>query len=144
MRRRPNAAELIASLLLEVDRLRALLFHHDRVIPYESAKRMTAAEIRSHYEIDHYPVRVADAAALDGIGIPYINHPCNLQHLPKAEHLRKTSTIDAPQIAKSKRIRKKQPHAGYMFVCKIDERPRSKRKIPSRPFPKRVEPRSAR
>lgn len=121
MRRRPNAAELIASLLLEVDRLRALLHHHDRVVPYEAAKRMTPAEIRKRYEVDHYPVRVIDAEALAASGIPYINHPCNLQHLPRAEHLRKTSTIDAPQIAKIRRAHKP---------------PSPKRKIPSRPFPR--------
>lgn len=87
-----------------------------RVISHEEAKRMTADQILARFDWDHYPIRKADGGP---------DEPWNLEPRPTAEHSKKTREIDQPQLAKQRRIRG-------------ETRQGPKRKIPSRPFPKRV------
>lgn len=69
------------------------------VIPYEHAKQMTADQVLSLFEWDHWPRRKAD-------GGEDVHH--NLVPRFAAEHQEKTSTIDIPQMAKAARIRKRE------------------------------------
>lgn len=87
-----------------------------RIISHEEAKRLTADQILARFDWDHYPVRKADGGP---------DEPWNLEPRPVAEHEKKTREIDQPQLAKQRRIRG-------------ETRQGPKRKIPSRPFPKRA------
>jgi len=64
-------------------------------IPYEHAKQMSAAQIISLYQFDHYPIRRADGGP---------DEPWNLVPRLIAEHRKKTALIDLPAIWKAKRI----------------------------------------
>jgi hypothetical protein len=68
-------------------------------IPYEHAKSMSADQIISLYQFDHYPIRKRD-------GGPFM--PWNLVPRLIAAHRHKTSTYDQPQIAKDRRLQAKQ------------------------------------
>lgn len=65
------------------------------LIDREMAKNMTAAQVISLWQFDHYPV----PKALGGS-----DHPTNLVARPIMEHRTKTAKIDVPAIAKSARI----------------------------------------
>lgn len=67
-------------------------------VPYEDAKLMTAEQIISLYEWDHYPVRRADGGP---------DEPWNLTPRLRSAHRIKTTTVDQPELAKGKRIRRK-------------------------------------
>lgn len=67
-------------------------------IPYDDGVQMTAEQIISLYQWDHFPVRKCDGGP---------DEPWNLVPRLIAEHRTKTATIDQPQIAKGKRIRRK-------------------------------------
>ena len=88
-----------------------------RIISHEEAKRLTADQILARFDWDHYPIRKADGGP---------DEPWNLEPRPTAEHDKKTREIDQPQLAKQRRIRG-------------EARQGPKRKIPSRPFPKRAQ-----
>lgn len=90
------------------------------VITYERSKTMTPEQIISEFHFDHYPIREADGGPTE---------PWNIEPRPVSEHRRKTAEIDIPQLAKQKRLRG-------------ETRQGPKRKIPSRPFPKRMEARA--
>lgn len=66
-------------------------------IDYEESKRMSAAQIISRYDFDHWPI-------LHALGGPDL--PWNLRPLLKAAH-REKSGKDTSAVAKVKRIRKK-------------------------------------
>jgi hypothetical protein len=68
-------------------------------ISYEEArdKKLTAKQIISRHEVDHFPKRKCDGGP---------DEPWNLVWRLKEEHRRKTHQIDVPQIWKGKRIRK--------------------------------------
>jgi hypothetical protein len=108
MRRAPNLTEKLAAALLEIDRLRALLFKYPRVCPYEEAKQLTAEQIIVRWSFDHHPVRYVDREVVTSLGIPDIHHPTNLSPTTHPEHARKTYEVDIPQNAKRKRIEKKR------------------------------------
>jgi len=77
-------------------------------IPHEHAKQMSAEQIISLYQFDHYPIRACD-------GGPF--RPWNLRPLLIAEHRRKTAEIDHPAIAKDKRVSAKhERHLARMAV----------------------------
>jgi len=134
----PLKTQLAAALLQLVDE------KGERLIPYADSKMMTATQIVSLFEVDHFPFRVADGGT---------DEPYNLTWRLRAEHKRKTATIDQPQMAKQKRIRtQEQKHrecmeykSGMMAAEFYDgsdwESLQGRRivrgyKIPSRPFPK--------
>jgi len=67
-------------------------------IPYEQSKKMSNEQIIAHYEWDHYPVRKCDGGP---------DEAWNLVPRLIEAHRVKTATIDAPAIAKGRRIRRK-------------------------------------
>lgn len=69
------------------------------VIPHTEAKTLTADQIISRFEFDHFPI----SKWLDGP-----DEPWNLVPRPKKEHRQKTAKVDVPAAAKSKRIRKQE------------------------------------
>lgn len=92
-RKRPTSDEKVAALVLTM-----MVEEDGKLVPFldrEMAKQMTAAQIASLVEWDHYPVPVA----LGGD-----NHPTNLVARPILEHRTKTAKIDVPAIAKTARI----------------------------------------
>lgn len=89
IRRDPNMTEKLACALLHW--LHAL----GAPIPREHAQLMTADQICSLFQFDHWPIRYADGGT---------THPDNLQPSFIAAHREKTATIDVPQISKRKRI----------------------------------------
>jgi hypothetical protein len=111
-----------------------------RYIPHDHAKLMTADQIISLFQLDHYPIRHADGGP---------DEPWNLEFKFIGAHREKTKR-DQAEMAKSKRIRKRlasfDPRSP---VCLVEAmaadraglkgpryRPKQTRKIPSRPFPK--------
>ena len=82
-----NLATKLASALLQLGD-----------IPYDHAKQMTAAQINSLYQFDHYPVRRADGGT---------DAPWNLVPRLIAAHRTKTATVDMPALAKGRRIRQR-------------------------------------
>lgn len=137
----PLKSQLAAALLQLVDA------KGERLIPYADSKRMTAAQVVSLFELDHHPIRVADGGTSD---------PWNLTWRLRAEHRRKTATIDQPELGKQRRIRAREaehkrlmnsilgdlcsdcPPAAHPDKTRCDSCPLrviAKQKIPSRPFP---------
>lgn len=118
-RRQPNSREKLAAVLLALDYWIAKMFAISGVpsdllhlapylISYEEAKKLTADQIISRFEFDHYPVKVFDQAAISAAGMFDINQPANLTVRHKREHREKTAKVDQPAIAKTKRITKKE------------------------------------
>jgi len=68
-------------------------------IPHEHAKQMTAEQIISLYQFDHHPNRKRDGGP---------DEPWNLTPRLIQAHRWKTATVDAPAMAKDKRIARKQ------------------------------------
>lgn len=91
-----------------------------RVISHEEAKNLTAKQIISRWNWDHYPIRKADGGP---------DEPWNLEPRPVDEHQKKTREVDQPQMAKQRRLRG-------------ETKAKPKQKIPSRPFPRRAEVRA--
>lgn len=125
----PLKVQLAAALLQLVDG------KGERLIPYADSKMMTAAQIVSLFELDHYPFRVADGGTSD---------PWNLMWRLRAAHKRKTATIDQPELGKQRRIRARESVHKAAMEAKSDDtllmdyykQFNIKPKIPSRPFPK--------
>lgn len=65
------------------------------IIPYEDAKLLSDDQVLSLFQWDHWPIR-KEAGGSDE------HH--NLRPMLIADHRKKTSEIDQPQIAKTKRI----------------------------------------
>ncbi len=104
--------------------------HRMPLIPYEDAKRMSADFICSLWHFDHHPIRKADGGT---------DHPSNLTPRLIAEHRAKTAKVDVPEMAKSKRIRRKEmTHKLQMSALALDRDGgvRLRSRIPSHPFPK--------
>jgi hypothetical protein len=120
----PLKTKLAAALLQLVDE------NGERLIPYADSKLMTADQVVSLFELDHFPFRVADGGG---------DEPWNLTWRLRAEHKRKTATIDQPQMAKQRRIRAREAehtHAIEMKSFRLQSITDRVRKFPSRPFPK--------
>lgn len=124
----PLKIQLAAALLQLVDR------HNNRLIRYADSKMMTSSQIVSLFELDHYPIRVADGGMSD---------PWNLTWRLRAEHKRKTATVDQPELGKQRRIRARESAHKAAMEAKSDDtllmdyykQFKIKPKIPSRPFP---------
>ncbi|PYF04980.1 hypothetical protein BJ122_102206 [Rhodopseudomonas faecalis] len=100
------------------------------VIPHDEAKRLTADQIVSRFEFNHYPIPHA-------AGGP--DEPWNLDPMPKADHRERTAKIDIPAIAKTKRVAKAQEEFRRRLLAKgepdaAQDRPARKSKWPSRRF----------
>jgi hypothetical protein len=70
-----------------------------RVISHSDARKMTADQIISLYNFDHWPVRFADGGPCE---------PWNLEPRPIIEHRTKTAKKDAPEMKKARRIAKRR------------------------------------
>ena len=121
----------LAAALLEVDRYQ----NGSLCIPFEHSKAMSVDQICSLWVFDHWPLRKADGGT---------DHPSNLTPRLIAAHREKTAKVDVPEMAKSKRIvRKQEVHHARMETSTdswgdLDRAMgflARKRKIPSRPFP---------
>lgn len=102
------------------------------LVPYEDAKLMSADQIISLFQFDHYPIRKADGGP---------DAPWNLVPRFILAHREKTAKKDAPEMAKDRSIA--AAHANHVDRIQakiggrpIQEPPRSARKMQSRPFPK--------
>ncbi len=95
---------------------------------------MSAEQIISLFAFDHYPIR-HEAGGPD--------EPWNLQPRLILEHRIKTATVDVPEIAKIKRVTKKQEEFRQRLLAKAfaEDFPNTwgnpKRSWPSRPMGKR-------
>jgi hypothetical protein len=83
-----------------------------RDIPYEHAKQLSAKQIISRYQFDHYPMRKSDGGP---------DEPWNLRPLLIAAHREKTAKIDAPARAKDRRIESKWKH--FMTATSAGKKP---------------------
>lgn len=140
-RKSPNLKEKLAAALLEI-KVSDAKGNLVPIIDRDTAKTMTAQQIISQFELDHWPVPVA----LGGD-----NHPTNLQWMLRHAHREKTEKSDVPMIAKIKRVsakheefrrrllRKDEPEAagdGGTATTRA-RRQWSSRRLESRPFDKR-------
>jgi hypothetical protein len=94
-RKQPNMHEKLAAAYLSL-----VHFHEGRwqsVVDRMAAKDMTAQEICSLFEVDHYPISVFMGGT---------NHPTNLMPLLKADHRQKTYKKDALDHARVRRAEK--------------------------------------
>lgn len=111
--RDPNLSEKLAATLLALTRLDPETGLLVPLVDWEAARSMTVKEIIGLFEFDHWPV----PAALGGS-----NHPSNLVPLleTSGEHLKKTTTKDIPEIAKSKRLNKEHEEFRRRMLAKVD------------------------
>lgn len=98
------------------------------IIPFSEAQRMTADKIIALFHFDHYPIPHAQGGP---------DEPWNLVPMPRADHAEKTAKIDIPQIAKTKRIRRKHEESRQRMLTPREDRPVRKSRIQSRGFEKR-------
>jgi hypothetical protein len=99
------------------------------LIPWEHAKQMTAEQIISLWNFDHYPIR-------EEAGGPSL--PWNLVPRLIRAHRRKTAKIDLPEIAKIRRVVKAEEEFRARMLTKANGEPRKQSRWPKRTFPKRV------
>lgn len=98
------------------------------IIPYEHRKMMTAEQIISLFHFDHWPIREEQ-------GGPALHF--NLDPKLIKAHRVKTAKIDAPQMAKSRRIvTKEQEHARRMMLTQEPKEDAPRRKMQGRGFDK--------
>lgn len=69
------------------------------IIPHEDAKHMSAEQIISLFQWDHYPIPHAHGGP---------DEAWNLEPRPIAEHRKKTAAVDQPMMAKVDRIVKRE------------------------------------
>lgn len=103
-RKAPTMAEKLDAALLAL--MEAKGIDYDR----EAVKGLPAGAVAAWFEVDHFPIAVAMGGS---------NHPTNLVHRLKAEHRLKTSLVDIPAIAKSKRITKAEEEFRARMLAKI-------------------------
>jgi hypothetical protein len=116
-RKSPTMAEKLASVLLELQRLRG------DPIDREHAKLMSAAQVNSLFHFDH-----AAGYACDGKD----NHPTGLTPLLIAEHREKTAKKDIPAIAKGKRVSAKHEKFRDKMLAKSGSDPQQSSKSKSK------------
>lgn len=99
-RKQPNLSTKLAAALLTLERLRLICADRKAEADefYEHAKHMTAAQIISLFQFDHFPIRHADGGPAE---------PWNLDPKLIKPHRVKTNTVDRPQLSKQRRIDKK-------------------------------------
>lgn len=122
MRKPPNKTTKLASALLQIkgDDGQAL-------IPWEDAKLMTAEQIISLFQWDHYPFRHEAGGPAEA---------WNLVPRFIREHREKTAKIDAPEIAKIKRISPAEEEFRQRLLTPRQDRQPKRSKWPKRPMRK--------
>lgn len=124
MRRALNLSTKLASALLAIKDS----YDGQPLIPWEHAKQMSAQQIISLFQFDHYPIR-HEAGGPD--------EPWNIVPRFIPEHRRKTAKIDVPEIAKIKRISKSEREFRERLLIPRADRPMMKSKWPKRPMGKK-------
>jgi hypothetical protein len=81
-------------------------------IDHETAKKLTAAQIISLFEFDHWPI----AVWLDGP-----DEPWNLVPRPIMEHRVKTASYDTPNSAKADRVTETQKEFQRKMLAKVGQ-----------------------
>ena len=101
-----------------------------RVISLADAQKMTADQIISLFQFDHWPIRFSDGGP---------SEPWNLEPRPIIEHRRKTAKRDAPEMKKYRRISARlAQYAPVDVTGDLADTPAHKshkRAWPKRPFP---------
>jgi hypothetical protein len=97
------------------------------LIPWEHAQAMTAHQIISLFQFDHYPIR----AEAGGPALPW-----NLVPRLIRAHRRKTAKVDQPEVAKIRRIAKAEQEFRARMLAKANGEPRKPSRWPRRKFPK--------
>jgi hypothetical protein len=134
-----NTTKLAAALCVILD------------IPHEHQLLMTAEQVLSLVQWDHWPIRRDDGLKL-GMMVGEVDGFANLFARPIMAHREKTATIDQPQMAKSRHIRVAQAEHQAAMASKFGQFDTAKwstasaaetlkpgyrwpsRKIPSRPM----------
>jgi hypothetical protein len=123
VRKAPNLSTKLAAALLQIkDSDGAPL------IDWEHAKLMSAEQINSLFQWDHFPIRHEAGGPTE---------PWNLVPRFIPEHRIKTSKIDIPQIAKIRRITKAEEEFRQRLLTPRPDREPRKSKWPKRPIGKR-------
>ena len=118
----------LASALLQMVRYDDDEAEFVRIIPYEDAKLMTADQIISLFNFDHYPILFVNGGP---------DEPWNLVPRMIAAHRRKTARTDRPAIAKAVRIDKDTAEFRARLLAKDrGERAPQRSSIKSRGFDK--------
>ena len=104
-------------------------------VPYEDAKAMGEENFISLYQF-HHNIRHADGGP---------DHFSNLEPMLIPVHRKQTAEVDAPAMAKDRKIAAAQEQHHIRMQAKaagrpIEEQPRSARKMQSRPFAKAHRP----
>ncbi len=95
------------------------------LIDWEHAKLMSAEQINSLFDWDHYPIRVEAGGPTE---------PWNLMPRFKPLHRIKTAKVDIPEIAKIKRITKAEEAFRRRLLTPPPDREPRKSKWPKRPM----------
>jgi hypothetical protein len=93
------------------------------LIPWEHAKQMTSEQIISLFQFDHYPIR----SEAGGPSLPW-----NLVPRMIRAHRRKSAKVDAPEIAKIKRIQDGEAAFRSRLLAKDNGEPRPPSRWPKR------------
>jgi hypothetical protein len=105
-RKQPNLSiKLAATLLMLKDK------NGEPLISHEHAKLMSAEQILSLFQFDHWPIRHEAGGPLE---------PWNLTPRMIPEHRIKTAKIDIPEAAKIKRIKPAEEAFRARWLAKTD------------------------
>ncbi|KRQ99236.1 hypothetical protein [Bradyrhizobium valentinum] len=104
----------------------------ERLIPHEHAKLMSADQIISLFQFDHYPIRVEAGGPTE---------PWNLDPRLILEHRIKTAKKDMPEIAKIRHVTDAEAEFRARLLAKDRGERRPKGRWPSRPMRRRNEDR---
>lgn len=102
-----------------------------RLISHEEAKHMTADQIISLFQFDHFPITEQQG----GQAVAW-----NLEPRPIIEHRKKTATVDTPARAKAKRLAKKEAQHQAVMAAKYGVSPAGVPLRPAKPKGKAVMP----
>jgi len=117
-RQDPRLIEVVASLIVEFVTVEdAATGERVPLVTRDEAKQMTAEQIYSLTQRDHYPVRVETAIPLGWTPRQY-NHPTNISVKPIITHRVKTAKKDIPEIAKGDRITAEQAEHRRRMLAK--------------------------
>lgn len=115
----------LAAMILAWDRDRFAV----TTVSHEQSKELTADQIISRVQFDHYPVRHADGGP---------DAPWNLTPRLVADHRRK-SKLDAKDMAKERKVRRAvEAHKQRQLLKSKGRKPVKQSRWPSRPFPRRA------
>lgn len=101
------------------------------IFTFEEAQALSAEQICSLFQFDHYPIRHDDGGPIE---------PWNLVPRLIKAHREKTAKVDIPQMRKADRINKEHLEFQRRLLTPRDERPPKQSRWGKRSFPKRKKP----